>query len=143
MSDMQRPQNAWQCAAHSIRLISAARQGSQARRRVEIQGPKAQTFGNFGRVFDQLIEFFGPKQGAFRPSLPPNCTLPDPSGCFGGSWSKLAKAFPPAGRNHQGELASPAARDLHNDTSACYWQQHRPLARLSRKRPLQATKLTN
>jgi hypothetical protein len=55
-----------------------ATQGSQARRRVEIHGPKARNFGNCGRVFDRLIEFLRPKKGAFRPIRPPKCTCPPP-----------------------------------------------------------------
>jgi hypothetical protein len=51
-------------------------QGSQPHRRVEIQEPKAPVFGNFGKVFDQLIEVLSPKQGLFRPDLPPKCTCP-------------------------------------------------------------------
>jgi hypothetical protein len=49
-------------------------QGSQARRRVEIPGPKARKLGNCGRVFDRLIGILGPKRGAFRPIFPPKCT---------------------------------------------------------------------
>jgi hypothetical protein len=51
-------------------------QGSQAHRRVEIFGPKARNFGDFGRVFDQVIEILNPKQGVFRPDLPLKGTCP-------------------------------------------------------------------
>jgi hypothetical protein len=84
-------------------------QGSQARRRVEIHGPKARNFGNCGRVFDQLIEMLSPRRGLFRPILPPKCTCPPQEAPLRDVWSKLAKALPPAGRNLQGELASPDA----------------------------------
>jgi hypothetical protein len=62
------------------RVERQKRQGSQARRRVEIHGLKVPKFGNCGRVFDQLIEILGPRRGAFRPIrigriFPPECTF--------------------------------------------------------------------
>jgi hypothetical protein len=39
--------------------------------------------------------------------------LPAPGGPLGDSWSKLAKALPPAGRNLQGELGSPDTLSPH------------------------------
>jgi hypothetical protein len=68
-------------------------QGSQARQRVEIDGPKARYFGNFGKVFDQLINIWGPKQGAFRP-IPAKMHTARLQRPLRGSWSKLAKALP-------------------------------------------------
>jgi hypothetical protein len=76
-----------------------AHQGSQARGRVEIPGPKAR------RVFGRLIDFWALKGGHFDQSSRQNA-LARP---LAGSWSKLAKALPPAGRNLQGKLASPVA----------------------------------
>jgi hypothetical protein len=69
----------------------AMHQGSQAHRRVEILGPKARNFGNFGRVFDELIEILGPKQGVFRRHLPPKGTCPATEGPWwaaGRNWSR-------------------------------------------------------
>jgi hypothetical protein len=48
-----------------IMLVTGTTQGSQTRRRVEIQGPKARNFGNCGRVFDQLIEILARNGGCF------------------------------------------------------------------------------
>jgi hypothetical protein len=53
-----------------------AHQGSQARRRVEMHGPKARNLRHSEQVFDRLIDISGPKRGAFRPFLPPKCTCP-------------------------------------------------------------------
>jgi hypothetical protein len=39
---------------------------------------------------------------------PAKLNWPTPGGPLGDSWLKMAKALPPAGRNLQGELASPA-----------------------------------
>jgi hypothetical protein len=47
--------------------------------------------------------------------------LPAPSSPLGGTWSKFAKALPPAGRNLPGELVSPGPVC---PTSALHFHQH-------------------
>jgi hypothetical protein len=68
-------------------------QGSQARRRVKIHGPKARNIGNCGRVFDQLIEISKPKRGVFRPILPPKCTCPPQEAPWGTAGRKWPRPF--------------------------------------------------
>jgi hypothetical protein len=79
-------------AAFQARPASAQlpRQGSQARRRVKIYGPKAR---NCGRDFDQLIEILGPKLGVFRPFLPPKCTWPPPQAPWGAAGRNCLRSF--------------------------------------------------
>jgi hypothetical protein len=60
-----------------------------------------QADGNFG-----LETFRGP-QGDVSTNSPAKMHLPRHRDPMLGSWSRLAKALPPAGRNPQGELASP------------------------------------
>jgi hypothetical protein len=62
-------------------------------------------FGDFEKVFDQLIEVLGRRRGAFqtpslsRTSSPAKMHLPARRGRQVDSWCKLAKALAPAGQN--------------------------------------------
>jgi hypothetical protein len=79
-------------------------QGSQARRRVEIHGPKARNFGKCGRVFDRLIEILGPKRLAYRPVLPPNCTCPPAEAPWGAAGRNWPRPFHPLVEIFKGSL---------------------------------------
>jgi hypothetical protein len=68
------------------------------------EGPKFRRFWQGLRSADRN---FGPETGGVSTKSPAKRHLPSNRGPLVGSWSKLAQALPPAGRNLQGELASP------------------------------------
>jgi hypothetical protein len=82
-------------------------QGSQPHRRVVIQGPKALVFRKFWEGPRPADRFFGPETGGVSTRSPAKLHSPRHTEPLVGSWSKWAKALPPAGRSLQEEFASP------------------------------------
>jgi hypothetical protein len=76
--------NDWFQTSADDRVVAVAadapggkQQGSQARRRVEIHGPKARSFGKSEQVFDGLIEIW-PDTGGVSTISPAKMHLPAP-----------------------------------------------------------------
>jgi hypothetical protein len=73
-------------------VVGSLQQASQARRRVKTQGLKAQTFGNCGRVFDQLIAIRAGNGGVSTAS-PAKTLLPAHRGPLGAAGRYCLRPF--------------------------------------------------
>jgi hypothetical protein len=88
---------------HNGRVYSAGLASSSTGQNSWAKGPKYRKLWKGLRPADRDFEA---ETGGVSTDSPAKMHLPAPGGPLGDSWSKMAKALPPAGRNLQGELAS-------------------------------------
>jgi hypothetical protein len=94
---------------------------SSTGRNSRAEGPKIRRIWKGLRPGDRNC---GPETGGISTNSPAKMHLPAPRGPLGGSWSKLARALPPAGRNLQGELASPVVQPVQSMPGGCTISAH-------------------